>query len=100
MFRTFVVLDVSGKSDIRLNYQSIHAPSLELEDTYTTSPPWWLVIGFWLSYWVLESTRLQRNFLWGKVRPALRADNSAVLVLPIVKVRTEDQRSIPFSESS
>ena len=35
-----------------------------------------------------------RNLLWGKVRPARTADNSAVLVVTNVKIRAEDQHSI------
>jgi hypothetical protein len=44
----------------------------------------------------LASTQksVPRNFLSGKGRPAPRADNSAVLVVPYVKMRIEDQRSI------
>jgi hypothetical protein len=33
---------------------------------------------------------------WGKVQIALTADSSAVLVMPNVKVRTDDTHSIPF----
>ena len=32
---------------------------------------------------------------WGKMLPARRADNSAVLAVPNVKVRKEAQHSIP-----
>jgi hypothetical protein len=59
---------------------------------------WW---GPWmffkLSSLVTGSTEISTNgFPWGKVRPARGADSSGVLVVPIVKVRMEVQRSIPL----
>ena len=37
-----------------------------------------------------------KQFSWGKVQPAFRADNFAVLVVPNVNVRVQAQHSIPL----
>jgi hypothetical protein len=38
VFYMFLTLGIRGKSDIRLIYSRIHAPSHELDDTHTNIP--------------------------------------------------------------
>jgi hypothetical protein len=49
----------------------------------------------WSAQPLTEMCSLPRNFLGGKMRPARRADNCTVLVVPNVKVRTEAQHFVP-----
>ena len=50
----FLTLDIRGMNDIRLISKPIHAPSHELEDTDTNTPPTKVIRGFLLSCWGLE----------------------------------------------